>query len=949
MDGEWRFRLADSLEDVTADLGDPGLDDSRWDVIEVPSCWQMLGRPDEPRYGAPAYTNIRYPFPVDPPFVPEENPTGEYRRTFEVPAAFLADGRCLIRFEGVDSAFAVWCNGERIGDGKGSRLPTEFDLTPVLRAGTNQLAVRVHQWSSGSYLEDQDMWWVSGIFRSVRLLHRPSGGIDDVFVHADFDHESGLGRLRVDAPAGARLTCQELGLDSVDPAGPYELAVEPWTAETPRLYSLTIANDVERVEVRTGFRTIRIDDGQLLVNGVPVLLQGVNRHEWDPVTGRTLSEETMRRDIELMKQHNINAVRTSHYPPDARFLDLCDEYGLWVIDECDVETHGFVMNGWRHNPSDDPAWRDAYLDRMQRMVERDKNHPSIVFWSLGNESDTGANLAAMSEWTRRRDPGRPIHYEGNRECDYVDVYSKMYDPIDFVERVALGIDPPTDDPANDARRRSLPYLLVEYAHAMGNGPGGLAEYQALFDSHRRLIGGFIWEWIDHGVVLRQQTGPNAGQTYYGYGGDFGEPLHDRNFIADGLVLPDRTPSPALADYAQVIAPVRIVVDAGIVEVRSRLAFADTSHLAFRYYISDDGIDVQAGDLAVPAVAPGATVRVPMPTIELPPARSERWIRVEAVLADKTTWAPAGHRLAFGETQLTDVPVPQRPISTLPPPPTRRDPGSADRPFSIGPAEFDTRGRLVRLSGHAVSLVPDLWRATIDNDMYAGGQAVPTVWEPLGLHRLRHRVSHLSVDGDQLFVIIRSAGAATDQLIDTSLVWTAEADRLRLQTRFDLVGPWAGTIPRLGLRLSVPAAWNELTWFGLGPHETYADTRSGAWTSRFRASVDELQTPYTRPQENGQRSLVRHLELAADGTPALRIDADSPISVTYRPWSTEALEAARHTADLVPDPDRNWLHLDWAQHGVGSAACGPGVLPTHALTTNQVANAGFTLTFHPLTN
>ncbi|WP_202868207.1 glycoside hydrolase family 2 TIM barrel-domain containing protein [Kribbella sindirgiensis] len=948
LDGDWRFRLATGLDDLTLDLGSPELDDSRWDTIAVPSCWQMIGRPDAPRYGAPAYTNIKFPFPVDPPFVPDENPTGEYRRTFELPEEFVADGRCLIRFEGVDSAFALWCNGVWIGDGKGSRLPTEFDLTHVVRPGINQVAVRVHQWSSGSYLEDQDMWWVSGIFRSVTILHRPSGGIDDVFVHADYDHEQGLGRLRIDAPAGTTLTCRELGLDRVDTAGSYDVAVDPWTAETPRLYSITVANDVEEVHLRAGFRTVEITDGQLLVNGVPILLQGVNRHEWHPLTGRTLSEETMRRDVELMKQHNINAVRTSHYPPDPRFLDLCDEYGLWVIDECDVETHGFVLNDWRNNPSDDPIWRDAYLDRIQRMVERDKNHPSVVFWSLGNEADTGANLAAMSAWALRRDPSRLIHYEGNRECDYVDVYSKMYDSLDFVEQVALRTDPPTSDPSNDARRRSLPYLLCEYAHAMGNGPGGLAEYQELFDTHPRLIGGFIWEWIDHGVVLRQDSGPNAGRLYYGYGGDFGEQVHDRNFIADGLVLPDRTPSPGLTEYAQVIAPVRITIDpaAGTIQVRSRLSFADTAHIGFRYVISDDGIEVAIGDVDVPVLAAGetATVSLPAAAVSPPRQRCERWIRLEAVLAGKTDWAPTGHRLAFGEAQLTQISVPQRPRTALPPPPVHRDSSPAGGPLTIGPATFDVRGRLVALFDHPVTLLPALWRATIDNDKYAGGQAVETVWEPLGLHRLQHRMAHLAVDDDHVSVVVRSGGAITDRMIDTTLVWTAVDDGIQLQTRFDLVGPWQGTIPRIGLQLAVPAAWDEMTWFGLGPQETYADTRSGAWTGRFTASIEQLQTPYTRPQENGQRSLVRRLELANDSEPVLRIDAEAPISVTYRPWSTDHLEAARHPVDLVPDHNNNWLHLDWAQHGVGSAACGPGVLPAHALTADQVVDAGFTVTF-----
>ena len=958
LDGDWRFRLATGLTDLTDGLGDVALDDSSWDTIAVPSCWQMIGRPDAPRYGDPAYLNVNYPFPVDPPFVPDENPTGEYRVAFELPVAFQTDGRVLIRFDGVDSAFALWCNGSEVGESTGSRLPTEFDLTDLVIAGTNVLAVRVHQWSAASYLEDQDMWWVSGIFRPVTLLHRPSGGIDDVFVHADFDHERNVGILQVDAPQGARLTCAELGLDGVDPAGPHEVVVDPWTAETPRLYAATLTADAEAIELRLGFRTVRIDGVRLLVNGVPILLNGVNRHEWDPVTGRTLSEDVLRRDLQLMKQHNVNAVRTSHYPPDPRFLDLCDEYGLWVIDECDLETHGFGVNGWRRNPSDEPMWRDALLDRMVRMVERDKNHPSIISWSLGNESHTGANLAAMSAWAKDRDPSRFIHYEGNSECDYVDVYSQMYASVGYVEQVGMATEPATIDPAHDQHRRTMPYVLCEYAHAMGNGPGGLTEYQQLFETHDRLIGGFIWEWLDHGVVLRQADGPNAGELYYGYGGDFGEPLHDSNFIADGLLLPDRTPSPGLIQLARTIAPIRITVDpiAGTVTVINRLSFADSGHLAFRYVISDsEAADpVDTGDLDVAVIAAGGCATVDLPTADHERAGSERWVRIEAVLAEATDWAPADHVLAWGEGQLAGSTtrigsnLPAQTPAAIPAPRSDRSTAPWAGPVQVGAAGLDRTGQLVSLFGQPVTLRPDFWRAIIDNDMFAHGNSTGNVWSPLGLHRLRHRVADLEVDGDSVRVVVRSGGAMSDRQVDTTLVWSptdSGEGGVRLQTRFDLVGPWDVPVPRIGLRLRVPAAWDQLTWFGLGPQETYADTDTAAWTGRFTSSSADLQTRYTRPQENGQRSAVRWAELGAGS--GVRLELDQPINLTYRPWTTEAIDAAQHPVDLVPDPDHRWLHLDWAQHGVGTGACGPGVLPQYSLDPEDVVDAGFTVVFRPL--
>src|SRR3954452_9131577 len=394
LNGDWAFRCSERA-DLPADFVDRDFDDTEWARLPVPSHWQLHG------YGAPAYTNVRYPFPVEPPFVPDENPTGDYRRPFEAPGSF--SGPAVLRFEGVDSCARVWLNGSYLGTTRGSRLPAEFEVGGVLRpGGVNVLAVRVHQWSSGSYLEDQDMWWLSGIFRDVRLLARPaSAAIDDVFVHADYDHVSGRGQLRVDVPGvEARVTVPELGVAALGGETVAVERVEAWSAEIPRLYECVVASATERVTLRIGFRRVVIEDGLLQVNGHRVQLHGVNRHEFDPAAGRTVGEELMRRDLELMKAHNVNAVRTSHYPPHPRFLELCDEYGLYVIDECDLETHGFEPLGWRANPADDPAWRNALVDRMQRMVERDKNHPSVILWSLGNESGAGSGLAAMADWTR---------------------------------------------------------------------------------------------------------------------------------------------------------------------------------------------------------------------------------------------------------------------------------------------------------------------------------------------------------------------------------------------------------------------------------------------------------------------------------------------------------------------------------------------------------------------
>lgn len=573
LNGTWRFLLSPSIAAAPDGIERDDFDDHEWDTLPVPSHWQLQG------HGKPAYTNVRYPFPVHPPEVPSDNPTGDYRLTFDLPEGWT-DAPTVLRFDGIDSSARIWLNGHELGVTKGSRLPSEFDVGALLRPRDNLLAVRVHQWSAGSYLEDQDMWWLSGIFRAVTLLARPVGGVADYTVHAGYDHETGRGTLSVSAGPDVRISVPELGVADLPAGEAVELeAIEPWSAESPRLYDGEVHTAVERVPVRIGFRTVTIEEGQLKVNGRRILFRGVNRHEHHPRFGRALPREFAVADIELMKRHNINAVRTSHYPPDSAFLDLCDFYGLWVIDECDLETHGFGDLGWAGNPSDDPQWADAYLDRMRRMVERDKNHPSIVLWSLGNEAHTGRNLARMAEWTRERDPSRPVHYEGDFECEYVDVFSRMYADHEEVDRIGRRSD--EDD---NPRRRELPFLLCEFGHAMGNGPGGLLEYRELFERHPRCQGGFIWEWLDHGIAQRDEQG----REFFAYGGDFGEPVHDGNFVIDGVVHPDRTPSPALAEFAKVFEPVRITASTGGIRVANHYDVVSLDHLVLSWVLEEEG-------------------------------------------------------------------------------------------------------------------------------------------------------------------------------------------------------------------------------------------------------------------------------------------------------------------------------------------------------------------------
>jgi beta-galactosidase len=895
--GVWRFRLS-PVADVPADFADPGFDDAGWAELPVPSHWPLHG------HGSPAYTNVTFPFPVDPPHVPDENPTGDHRRVFELPPTWPDDA--VLRFEGVDSHARVWLNGHELGWSTGSRLPFEFDAGRRLRPGRNVLAVRVHQWSAASYLEDQDMWWMPGIFRDVALIGRPPRAIDDAFVHASYDHRTGEGRLSVETAAeGALLTVEELGVYERPAGEVHVMPVEPWSAGRPRLYDATLATADETVRLRVGFRTVSIEDGVLLANGSPLALRGVNRHEHHPDHGRAVPLEAMRADVLLMKRHNVNAVRTSHYPPHPAFLDLCDELGLWVVDECDLETHGFKRVGWRGNPADDPAWSEALLDRMHRMVERDKNHPSVIMWSLGNESWTGSNLGLMAAWARERDPSRPIHYEADSSCRDADVYSRMYASHAEVEAIGKGEEAPLEDAALDARRRSMPFVLCEYAHAMGNGPGGLAEYQRLFDRYPRLAGGFVWEWIDHG--LRH---PELG---YAYGGDFGEPLHDGNFVIDGLVFPDRTPSPGLLDLKKAYEPVVFGFEEGAVRVEIT---EPGPELVFRWSLETEGVRVADGML-------DPSTPMPLPGCE----SGESLLTVRALLAAPAAWADAGHEVAWAQHRL--APASPRPALR------GRRPSTA--------LEWDRRtGRLSRLAGVPVDGPRvTLWRAPTDNDRIGG---LARRWErEAGLHRLTHRVDEVAVTETDLVVRTRIAPAGTDLGMRSVLRWTeTDAGRVELTAEFVPEGEWPCPLPRLGLSFTLPAAYGRVGWYGRGPGEAYPDTGLAARVGRFTATVEDLQTPYVRPQENGHRADVRWAEITDAGGSGLRIEGDPVFGLTVRRWSTGELAAARHLTDLVPG-DRVHLDLDLAHHGIGTASCGPGVLPAYELWAEP---ATLRLTFLP---
>ncbi|GAA2205237.1 glycoside hydrolase family 2 TIM barrel-domain containing protein [Nonomuraea monospora] len=944
LNGRWRFRLSGTADGTGPSLPDPGLDDTGWDTIRVPSHWVLEG------HGDPLYTNTAYPFPIDPPHLPDQNPTGDYRLRFDLPPTWPS-GRSVLRFQGVDSCGTVWLNGELLGHSKGSRLPFEFDVTDVVRPRGNVLAVRVQRWSSGSYLEDQDMWWLPGIFRDVELLSRPEGGIDDFTVRASYS--AGTGALLVTSDTPGLVEVPELGI--AVPTGQEVVVgeVEPWSAEHPRLYRGTLRAAGETIALAIGFRTVEITGGRLLINGAPVLFRGVNRHEHDPDRGRSLDRETMIRDIELMKRHNVNAVRTAHYPPHPEFLRLCDEYGLWVVDECDIETHGFIYSGWEGNPPAEPRWRDALLDRIRRMVERDKNHPSVVIWSLGNESDSGSAFADIETWIREHDPTRPLHYERDPSYRHSDFYSLMYPSLDDLERIGQRKEEtPSDVVAgspDDVRRRGLPFLLCEYAHAMGNGPGSLVDYQVILESYERFCGAFVWEWIDHGLAAVDEHG----RRYYRHGGDIDYQPNGERYCLDGLLFPDRTPSPGLLELRKAIEPVAITVEGSSVVVVNKHDFATLAHLGFRWLVEVDGVRVAAGMLSVPECAARSEVRVPLPDAVDAPAQDaagavsrlassggETWLTVEAVLAEDTRWAAAGHVVAWGQTRLGPG-TPARPKAHQP----HAVASHRDGTVSLGNATFDSRtGRLTHLGKLALDGPTfDVWRAPTENDHGQGPRnALAADWQAAGLDRFLHRTGPIEHPDPHTLVVHGRSGPATRTLgFRTTCTYRWQDGALHLLVEADPVGDWDDTAyghltltpPRMGTRWSLPGGYTDVVWFGRGPGESYADSRAAARAGRFAGSINGMQTPYLVPQENGNHVETRWLELSGPGLPTLRVDGAPHLDFTARRWTSEALQAARRPHDLA-DSGRVWLNLDHGQQGVGSASCGPALPERYRLEVRR---------------
>ncbi len=944
LNGKWKFNWVNKPAERPVGFQKADYDVSSWDEIVVPSNWQMHG------YGRPIYLNMRYPFRPNPPYIPHEyNPVGSYRREFTVPADWQ-ERQMFLHFDGVKSAFYVWVNGRKVGYSQGSMTPAEFNITEYLKPGTNMLAVEVYRWSDGSYIEDQDMWRLSGIYRNVYLFSTPEVHISDFFVRCDLDdkYEDGIVMIRPrlasftgrrprsgvvqaqlydeqNQPVFAKPLSRDVRAlmrerhpqrDRVGFAMMDGTVSKPkkWSAETPNLYTLVLTlkdADGETIEFescKVGFRKIEIKDGQLYVNGRSIKLFGVNRHEHDPDHGRAIPVSRMIEDIKLLKQNNINAVRTSHYPDDPHWYDLCDEYGIYLIDEANLESHG--LGGYFANQAE---WHNAFVERAIRMVERDKNHPSVIFWSLGNESGCGPNHSAMSGWIHDYDPTRYVHYEGAagrpKDFYYVDVISRMYARIPQI--VAIATDP------IDER----PMVLCEYVHAMGNSVGNLKEYWDAIRSHKRLIGGFVWDWADQG--LRKFSGD--GKMFWAYGGDYGDRPNDGNFCCNGLVMPDRKPHPSLYEVKKIYQNINsypVNPMAGKVQVHNEYCFTDLDVFEVLWELEEDGKVIQKGKLPRVSIAPQTKKRitVPLKKPELK-AGAEYFLKVIFVLAEDKSWGSKGHVVAWDqfEVPFRTPAVPKVDVATMAPVKLLE----SEKAFVVRGKDFElTIGResgaleSLRYSGRELitsALVPNFWRPPIDND---NGNNMPRrqgVWRDAGPGRTVTDVSAEQVEAQVIKITSLAKLAAGDSDYRTTYTIYGSGDVV-VESSFKAGGELPD-LPRFGMQMAMPGRFEKISWYGRGPHETYWDRKSGAAIGLYSGTVEENIYEYVRPQENGNKTDVRWLALTdKDGVGLLAVGMPL-LSVSAWPFHMQDLETAKHIHEL-PRRDIVTVNLDYKQMGVG---------------------------------
>jgi beta-galactosidase len=942
LNGDWKFHWAPKPADRPLDFFETSFDAGGWDEIPVPSNWEVQG------YGVPIYVNIRYPFgAANPPYIPHDNnPVGSYRTTFQIPAQW-AGRQVFLHFAGVESAFYLWVNGVKVGYSQESRTPAQFNLTPYLKEGENLLAVEVYRWSDGSYLEDQDFWRLSGIFRDVFLYSRSDLHVRDFWAHPDLDGAYRDGEFRLDVTlrnlsGQNRQASVEVELLE-DGKAVFPVLIQPaqvgagaetsvtfrqpvsnprkWSAEDPNLYTLlmTLKDQsgavLEVIPFDVGFRKVEIKDGQLKINGKAVLLKGVNRHEHDPDTGHTITVESMVQDILLMKRNNINSVRTSHYPNYPEWYELCDQYGLYVVDEANIESHG------AQHLAKDPAWLAAHLDRTERMVERDKNHPSIIIWSLGNEAGDGSNFEATYAWIKGRDPYRPVQYEQAGEKPHTDIVCPMYSTVDQIVKYA-------------SEPKTRPLILCEYAHAMGNSVGNLFKYWDAIETHDQLQGAFVWDWVDQGF---RAFAPN-GDQYWAYGGDYGPPgtPSDDNFCMNGLVAPDRTPHPSLSEVKKVYQYIKFKpadLAAGRVEIFNGYDFTGLDRYRLFWEVRAEDRVIDRGQSASLELAPGErrTIEVPVQRNVLFKPGVEHWLDLSFRLAEPTSWADEGHEVAWEQFQLSPGAQSGQPAS-----PGRLSLEEGPEEYRISGPDFrltfsKRQGTISSFVYHGFEVVqngplPDFWRAPIDNDRGNGMPRRCAVWRNAGpsrqvtsvraaLYQPRPRSRRAAVTGPESVRVIVDSVLPAGNSPYRSIYTVHPTGDVIIENSFE---PGVGNLPelpRFGMQMVLPAGFDTITWYGRGPQETHWDRKTGARVGVYSGSVQEQFVNYSKPQENGNKTDVRWVALTHPSGVGLLAVGRPLLEVAAGHYTHQDLEEARHWTDMTR---RNvvMLNLDYRQTGVG---------------------------------
>ncbi|AQQ09033.1 Beta-galactosidase [Sedimentisphaera cyanobacteriorum] len=965
LNGIWKFKLSESPESSPKGFFKPDFSVEGWDEIEVPSCWQMQG------FGKPIYTNVRYPFEKKPPFIEPRydntNTAGSYRRTFNLPADWSSK-RIVVHFGGVNSAFYLWVNGEKVGYSQGSWTPAEFDITDYVHSGENTLAAQVFRWSDGSYLEDQDGWRMSGIFRKVYLIAQNELCITDMHVVTDLDklykdavvtasfkvHNSS-GKASKPAEIKAQITGEKgdsaaeakISVPAIEPGRSSEVktyirveAPKKWTAETPSLYNFTASlnseQDEEFVGFKFGFREVEIKDQQVFVNGEPVIFKGVNRVEHSETGGKSVSYEQLKKEILLMKRNNINVVRTAHYPANEELCELCDEYGLYVVDEANLESHEY---GFHNNKlALDPSWEEAHLDRIRSLIYRDRNHPSVIFWSHGNEAGTNRNLVEMDKLARRLDPTRPTHYHIEAEQNAFDTLGgPRYRSLEELRKIALNGD-------------SRPFLLNEFAHAMGNSMGNLTEYTEMFEKHKRLIGGCIWDWIDQGIAREKD-----GREYWAYGGDFGDKPNSGNFCINGVVLPDLTVTGKLMEVKKAFQPVifeGVNLKDNLIRIENRYDFTNLSELDFSWRILEDGREVQSGRLEGVEAEPNSKTKPFKAGFDSSSFKqgSEYVLELSARLTKDENWADKGFEIAFGQfvVQRSDFKASFAKQGRL-------DCSSLDKQFDISgegfTASFDiSEGVLSSLSYDGTEVIQTgpkghFWRAPTDNDK----KQFAKQWRNAGLDKFERTVLDVDyVPSDKKAVVTVKAMYSEDLQKAEPIGWETKEEytvypcgSVQVDMQMEPFGKMPDNLPRIGSRMIAPNGFENFQWYGKGPMHSYRDRLEGQKLGIYEGSVSGQFVPYPRPQEFGNKSLVRWFTLKNDAGDGFKVSGMQGLNVTVSHFSDDNLTSASHLYDLKKQ-GQCFVNVDYANAPVGNQSCG-SVLPLEKYRLKpQKASYGFVI-------